>query len=247
MIFEIIQIIGPSILIMIGFYLYIDKKANKKIAEFQKERELLEKLKKEKEEDDNFTIEFEEEIENVEKYVKQNEEKYKPKKEKPHYLTERINTSKLNKNENTKEDIIDAEIIKENEKSYYEKKKEFEKIGRKYELKVKKFFENLGYEVIDNAGIKGKKDEGIDLIAVNKSKDEYLCIQCKYWKKRKINYNHIKQFLSDYILYLKKHKKEVILYKNRKFILAIPDKILTKAAYARIKENKDIIDYKIIN
>ena len=101
MIIEIIQIIGPSITIMIAFYLYIDKKAQQKIDEFQKEKELLEKMKKEIEEkeNDNFEIEFEDTLTDIEKYVKQNEDKYKPKKEKPHYWTEHIDTSKLRKKE----------------------------------------------------------------------------------------------------------------------------------------------------
>ncbi|WP_457562144.1 hypothetical protein [Caminibacter pacificus] len=48
-------------------------------------------------------------------------------------------------------------------------------------------------------------------------------------------------------MFLNKHKNEVKKYKNRKFILAIPGRILTKSAYARIKQNSDIIDFVIVD
>jgi len=230
---DILKVIGPSLLILAGFYIYIDKKTEEKIEQFQRERALLEKLK---ENNENFTIEFEEENEflnDIETYVRKNEDKYKPNS----YENEK-NTEFL------KEEKVDLESIN----TYsYNMRKSYEIKGKKFEQIVKKYFEKQGYKVIDNSALKGKKDEGIDLIAIDEAKSEYLCIQCKNWEKRKINHNHIKQFLSDYILYLKKHKVEVIKYKKRKFILAIPDRILTKAAYARIKENVDIINYKIIN
>ncbi len=139
------------------------------------------------------------------------------------------------------------QVENSNKKTYKELKKEWEQKGREFELKVKEYFENKGYQVIDHSGVRGKKDEGIDLIAINDVNGEFFCIQCKNWQKKKINHNHIKQFLSDYIIFLKKHKNEVKKYKNRKFILAIPGRILTKSAYARIKQNSDIIDFVIVD
>ena len=64
--------------------------------------------------DESFELEFENEsgniIKNVEEQVKNNEEKYKPKKEKPHYWTEKIYDKSKQSN---KENMIEAEVIKE--------------------------------------------------------------------------------------------------------------------------------------
>lgn len=50
--------------------------------------------------------------------------------------------------------------------------------GRKYEWKIRKEFESLGYYVIRSAGSKGK----VDLIAINPDIKEICLIQCKSYK-----------------------------------------------------------------
>jgi restriction system protein len=216
---------------------------------FNKKEEEIQKIEKENNEDeDNFEIEFEEEpIKNIEKYVKQNEKKYKPKKEKPHYWTEHIDTSKLNKNENTKEDIIDAEIIKENKKkkNFYQLQKEWAKKGKEYEKFIGKHYENLGYIVKFNGIENGKKDNSIDLIAIKQN--ELIFIQCKNWKensKYKINHKDIKAFIGDTHIFIKENQQ----YKNyqikRHFVIS--NRILDKSAVNYIKEHRNEIEYKLI-
>ncbi|WP_457560563.1 restriction endonuclease [Caminibacter sp.] len=222
MIKNVLIVIIPSILIIFIFYKYVNFKLEKKLQIINEKEKNSENKKDER----NFEIEFKDKFKIIKEHVEKNEEKYKPKNN---------NFSKNNLNYN----YLNYPYFNKKEKNYYVK-------GREFEIKVKKYYENLGYQVFDNSKFYGKKDEGIDLIAVNISKNEMLFIQCKNWKKRKINHNHIKQFISDYILYLKKHKNEINKYKNRKFILAIPDKILTKSGYAKIKENNDIMDFIII-
>lgn len=68
--------------------------------------------------------------------------------------------------------------------------------GRQYEEYVGKYFEAKGYHV-DYRGIKlGKKDGGIDLIAIKEN--EIILIQCKNWNgNTKIKQSEIRKFYGD--------------------------------------------------
>ena len=67
--------------------------------------------------------------------------------------------------------------IKNNKTSYKDK---IDK-GAKYEEYIAKYYKELGYTSIEHGKLKGREDEGIDLI-VKKNK-EIIFIQCKDWKE----------------------------------------------------------------
>ena len=116
--------------------------------------------------------------------------------------------------------------------------------GMDYEFFVGDHFEKQGYLVAYHGIQNGKKDKGIDLIA--KKDNEIIFIQCKNWKKdgRKININHIKAFLADTYNYIEDNP----IYKNYeiKRVYAISNPILTKSAYAYIKNNQDKLQYLML-
>jgi len=202
--------------------------------------------------DENFELEFENEseniIKNVEEQVKNNEEKYKPKKERPHYWTEKIYDKSKQSN---KENIIEAEIIKEskhkknNKKNFYKLKQEWIKKGKEYEKFVGKYFENKGYIIKYNGIEKGKKDNSIDIIAIKK--EEIIFMQCKNWKedgKYKISHKDIKAFIGDTHTFINENSQ----YKNYniKRLFVISNKILDTSAIKYIKEHQNIIKYKLL-
>ena len=204
-----------------------------------------------KDQEENFEIQFEENInlEEIKKRILENEDKYKPKKERPHYWTEKIDTSILNKKEEKKDEeiIIDVkpEPIKKTKKDYYKKKKEWIKKGKKYEKFVGEYFEKLGYIIKFNGIEKEKKDNSIDIIAIKK--DEILLIQCKNWKengKYKLTHKDIKAFIGDTHTFINENPQ----YKeyNIKRLFVISGKILDKSAYAYIKEHQNIINYLLL-
>jgi len=163
----------------------------------------------------------------------------KPKKKKKRYVRTGESSSYVNNHNYThsiRKDIYEKTNIN-NDKDKILK-------GMDYEFYVGDHFENQGY-IVTYHGIKnGKKDKGIDLIA--KKGNEVIFIQCKNWKKdgRKININHIKAFLADTYNYIEDNP----MYKNYniKRIYTISNPILTKSAYAYIKNNQDKLQYLIL-
>lgn len=82
--------------------------------------------------------------------------------------------------------------------------------GRNYELQIKKFYENKNYKVDTNGINKGKKDGGIDLIALKDN--EIILIQCKNHQKE-IEQDLIRKFIGDCYVFESKNKD---ITKNRK-------------------------------
>jgi len=202
--------------------------------------------------DENFELEFENEseniIKNVEEQVKNNEEKYKPKKERPHYWTEKIYDKSKQSN---KENMIEAEAIKKNKpkknnkKNFYQLKQEWIKKGKEYEKFVGKYFENKGYIIKYNGIEKGKKDNSIDIIAIKK--EEIIFIQCKNWKengKYKISHKDIKAFIGDTSTFINENSQYKEYKIKRLFVMS--GKILDKSAYNYIKEHQDTIRYFLL-
>ena len=135
-------------------------------------------------------------------------------------------------------------IPEQNKNRNVNKNKNVEK-GKRYEKQIGEYFEKEGYIVKYNGIEKGKKDDSIDLIAIKK--DEIIFIQCKNWKensKYKVSQQMVKAFIGDTYKFIEKNP----IYKNYKIkrLFVISNKILTKSAYAFIKSNPDLIEYKII-
>lgn len=118
--------------------------------------------------------------------------------------------------------------------------------GKDYEKFIYEHYKQCGYKVYDNGKINGKKDGGIDLIAIKEK--EIIFIQCKNWKENtryKIEHKDIKTFETDINNYLEKNpifKTETYTKKTR---YIVSGDILHTSALKYIKE-KEYIDYEII-
>ena len=117
--------------------------------------------------------------------------------------------------------------------------------GKKFERFIGQRLEKKGYKVNYNGEVKGKKDDGIDLIAY--MANITLLVQCKNWKAdgRKIKHNHLKEFLGNCEIYLGKNNQK----KENKIIrvFCTSNYILDKSAEKFIEENKKIIRYEVVN
>ena len=120
------------------------------------------------------------------------------------------------------------------------------KKGDEYETYVANYFKQQGWTVWEHGKEKGVKDSSIDLII---KKDNFIYfVQCKNWETWKINDKNVKATRTDVRDYLKKNKDFWNLIKGyqMKILYVSPKNSLTKGAYRYIKENQDIIEYKVI-
>jgi restriction system protein len=118
--------------------------------------------------------------------------------------------------------------------------------GKNYEKFISNYFKEQGYKVKEHGLIYGKKDKGIDII-VMKDKEVTL-IQCKNWKansKKRINHIMIKEFLGNCATFIEKNKDKANKYTIKKLYIVSND-ILENNAKNFIKENKEIVKYKVI-
>ncbi len=69
--------------------------------------------------------------------------------------------------------------------------------GNRFESYCADIFRAKGFEVIARGILLGKKDDGVDLIALREG--EVIFIQCKHWKvgSAEIDHNHIRTFYGD--------------------------------------------------
>ncbi len=116
--------------------------------------------------------------------------------------------------------------------------------GKKFEIFIGKRLEKKGYKVDYNGERKGKKDDGIDLVAY--MRNITLLVQCKNWKAdgRKIKHNHLKEFLGNCEVYIEKNNQN----KENKIVkvFCTSNYILDKSAEKFIEENKKIIRHEVI-
>ena len=141
-----------------------------------------------------------------------------------------------------------------NHNTIYKKKKrkltkqELKEKGDLYERYVSNYFKNQGYISYEHGLEKGYQDKGIDLI-VKKDK-EYLFVQCKNWDSWKLNKKNIVNYrtkIKNYMLENKQQSRLLIdLNYDLKLIFISPNDIYSKEAKQYIKENKHIIEYKIL-
>lgn len=138
---------------------------------------------------------------------------------------------------------VKKEISNSNRKEKYKKQmKENSKKGLDYEKFVGEHFESLGCIVKFNGIEKGKKDNSIDLIAINK--DEIIFIQCKNWKqnsKYKINHEKIKSFVGDTYVFI----EENINYSEYKIkrLFVASNEVFDASAKMYCKEHKNVVQY----
>jgi len=116
-------------------------------------------------------------------------------------------------------------------------------LGDAYEAHVGKLFEEKGYLVKYQGFEKGKKDGGIDLIAIKN--DELIFIQCKHWKKdgRKISLHMVKAFLTDVNDYIEQNPQCSEYHIQKMYAISNPIFDIPALNYVK---SKDDLFYKII-
>lgn len=119
------------------------------------------------------------------------------------------------------------------------------KKGQDFEKFIGRKFEENGYTVKYNGIEKGKKDSGIDLIAIKGN--QLILTQCKNWKegsRYKINHEKIKAFIGDTISFLEKNPS----YKdyNIKRLFCVANDVFDKSAKMYLQSNKQLIEYRIV-
>ncbi|MGD9718800.1 MAG: restriction endonuclease [Sulfurimonadaceae bacterium] len=136
-----------------------------------------------------------------------------------------------------------GEVQKESKKLSHEEKKEK---GELYEKYVANYFRNEGYYVWEHGEEKGRRDGGIDLFI--KKGNETFFVQCKNWENWKISQNTVQAVQTKIRNYMQENPNltKLLNGKNKKILYVMPKPILTKAAYAYIKNNHEILDFKII-
>jgi restriction system protein len=133
--------------------------------------------------------------------------------------------------------LIAEKVWKKDQKDDYKSK-----VGREFEEKVGALYASQGYNVAYRGIENGKLDGGIDLIAVKEN--EIILIQCKYWKKRKIDHTVVRVFFGDCFVYALQNK---LPFEIVTCVMAIPTKqSLDYSAEVRFKENYPKMRYKAI-
>lgn len=110
---------------------------------------------------------------------------------------------------------------------------------------IGKKLEDEGYIVKYHGFEKGRLDRSIDLIAIRGQ--EAIFIQCKNWSERgsrKISQEHIKSFLHDVDKYISENPVYSNYVVSKKFVIS--GRILSKAAYACIMNNKDLVSFEVV-
>lgn len=111
------------------------------------------------------------------------------------------------------------------------------KKGAEYESLIAKLFRCRGYTVLENGKAKGKKDGGIDLVAMKP--DETILIQCKNWTKGTgytIGHVDLKKFRIEGVDFF----EENIEYKasNEKMLFILSEDCLHQSAKYHLEDIK---------
>lgn len=136
--------------------------------------------------------------------------------------------------------IKKVEGTKQENRNYYEFKKELKEKGNEYEKFVSGYFRGQGYTIAEHGIDNGKRDHGIDIIA--KRDKEIIFIQCKNWKvsdQHKIDHRHIKEFIGNCTTYLEKNPMFGMCTIKRYF--AVSDECMDYNAERFISENPQSI------
>lgn len=118
--------------------------------------------------------------------------------------------------------------------------------GKEYEDFISRHYRDCGYVVYENGLNNGRKDGGIDLVAV-KEKD-IVFIQCRNWSessKYKVRHTEIKVFETNVNNYLEKNPIFKTETYTKKLRYIISGDFIHQSAIKYIKE-KENIDFEII-
>ncbi|MBU3940007.1 restriction endonuclease [bacterium] len=118
--------------------------------------------------------------------------------------------------------------------------------GDEYEKFVAEHFRKEGYYVWEHGQEKGKQDGGIDLF-IKKGKDTYF-VQCKNWENWKINHDTVQAVQTKVRNYMTENPNltKLLNGNSKKILYVMPKPLLTKSAYAYIKTQPEILDFRII-
>lgn len=117
--------------------------------------------------------------------------------------------------------------------------------GEEFEAHVADHYRFNGYDVLEHGKLYGRKDQGIDLIAINEN--ETLLIQCKNWSasgRYFITHSHIKEFIGNTVVFLEKSP----FYSDRavRRLFVTSEDIFDRSAINYIRNNRDIVESQII-
>ncbi len=116
----------------------------------------------------------------------------------------------------------------------------------KYESYISKYFEALGYKIIEYTKVQGVKDCGIDLML--KKGREFVFVKCKDWDSRTQNkidskdIQYTRMNVRDYI----ENKKALFDMYNWKIFYVTSTELLDKSAKHKIEEFSHEIEHKVI-
>lgn len=132
---------------------------------------------------------------------------------------------------------------KEKGKKWYQMKLQNIAKGLSYEKQIGQLCEQEGYKVEYRGIERGRKDDGIDIIA--QDDQEILLIQCKNWKEDAVTHKEAKEFLGNCTSYttpIKDEKRPI------KFRLAVSHKVNANAdKWIREQQKQGInIAYRVI-
>jgi len=117
-------------------------------------------------------------------------------------------------------------------------------IGDAYECFVGLVYQEKGFNIKYNGILKGKYDDGIDLVATKD--DTVVLVQCKYRsKKNQIKQYHLKAFAYDFKVFSK--KEDYYLRKINHFgVFTVPNKsTINYGSYIFLKVSENFINYDI--
>lgn len=129
--------------------------------------------------------------------------------------------------------------------TWLQTKNELKKKGEEYEAYIAQHFQALDYYVIEHGKIHGKKDKGIDLIAIKRN--EVLFIQCKNWKaggKYAIRHSHIKEFIGNVTMFLAGTADYNGFDIKRVYVTS--EYILDNSGKAYLNSIQEHVDYQVI-
>ena len=115
--------------------------------------------------------------------------------------------------------------------------------GKLYEKFVGEYFKKEGYIIVPNGILEGKKDSGIDIIAVKHN--EVIFMQCKNWAYNpnyQISREKIQAFIGATYVYMEENKPTYDNYEIKRYFV-VANKVLDESAAAYCEDKKNIIKY----
>lgn len=115
-----------------------------------------------------------------------------------------------------------------------------QKKGLEYEKYIYLLLKKRGYNIIHNCIELGKKDKGIDFIALKNQ--DVIFIQCKNYTDTKITHKHLKEFYADCEIYLKDNPFNT--FKKRFLFLSSKNCLDSSASY--FLKDYPFVEYSVL-